>query len=133
VRRLHLRNAEIGDQAAECTRREMEAALAVAGAHRIAAVRGERAIAAAPTDEAALKLARHLPTFESAHRVERVNSGRPVAGPPAQLAVGDERTKSILERAIERCREEGLPSIPTEPFPGEGQERPKADPTKGDL
>jgi hypothetical protein len=133
VRRLHLRDAEIGEQAAECTRREMDAALAVAGAHKLAAIRGERAIAAAPTDVEALKLARHLPTFESAHRVERVNTGRPVAGPPAPPTVGDDRSKSILERAIERCREEGLPGIPTEPFPGEEGERPKADPTKGDL
>lgn len=81
--------------------------------------------------------ARDIPRFlrallspPDAQRMQRTATGRPVALPAHLAHGGVDRTKSILERLIERA---GAEAVPTAPFPGDDGERPEAGATKGDL
>lgn len=129
VRRQKARDEKLAALGEECTRRQMEAALALAGAWAVGAEKAERAMAEA-SDLQALGSLRRLPSLRDVQVVERVNTNRPVVGPAPGQAQGEDRTKSILERLLDRA---GEGQVPTAPFPGEEGERPEADPTKGDL
>lgn len=114
LKRQQAHDVELSVLGAECTRLEMRAARAVASALAIGAEKAERFFAKASDDEAVAKLGK-LPSLRDMAHVERVNTGRPVAGPPAPPPTGADKELSLLDRLrAAGCR--------TVPFPGDEAE-----------
>jgi hypothetical protein len=123
IKRQHAHDETLAQQGEECTRRQMRAALALAGAHAIGAEKSERAMAAATDNEALLAL-RRLPPIREVQIVERTNTGRPTgdAGIAATIAItGPDDWLAKLAAA----------GVPREPFLGDDAPAPDEPPAGG--
>jgi hypothetical protein len=120
VKRQKAHDATLTEQGEEATKRQMRAALALAGAHAIGAEKAERAMASA-SDVEALQHLRKLPPLREVQIVDRTNTGRPVGdvGIAASVAItGPEDWLARLAAA----------GVPREPFLGDTPEQAPAEP-----
>jgi hypothetical protein len=116
AKRQKAHDESLAAQGDECTRRQMRAALAALGAYAVAAEKTERGMVETDDPERLEQWRKVLPPFRDLHHVERVNTGRPDAISAVAVTATDDRSKSLLERLIERAGAEGVKTVP---FPGD--------------